>query len=83
MKKINLRGLQEKLSASELKNILGGSDPFQCNITTGTCGVNYPLKPLCGCERDFVWKMAGCDENGENCQYNWCCDSCGSSSYCG
>ena len=25
MKKINLRGLQEKLSAKELKNVLGGS----------------------------------------------------------
>ena len=25
MKKINLRGLQEKLSAKELKNVMGGS----------------------------------------------------------
>ena len=36
MKKINLRGLQEKLSSNELKNVLGGSVGlgricYQCN----------------------------------------------------
>ena len=30
MKKINLRGLQEKLSSKELKNVLGGSDGGYC-----------------------------------------------------
>ena len=36
MKRINLRGLQEKLSAKELKNVLGGSAGSFCK---GLCGV--------------------------------------------
>ena len=34
MKKINLRGLQEKLSPKELKNILGGSGATICGDIT-------------------------------------------------
>ena len=40
MKKINLRGLQEKLSPKELKNVLGGSGDGTVNL----CASEYKRK---------------------------------------
>ena len=66
MKKINLRGLQEKLSSNELKNVLGGSG-----------GDDIPTDAFCYayCCSDTGWYEIKCyfgfdsciDEFGDNC----------------
>ena len=71
MKKINLRGLQEKLSSKELKNVLGGSagdDEIRC------------AKIVCSDDPEIVfYSSEGCD----NAASFWCagttvksCDPC-------
>ena len=85
MKKINLRGLSEKLSARELKNVLGGSEYGGClpnQNPTGTCCVDYALT-MCGISRNLAIFLAGCEdlENGTNCEKHWCCDSCSTATW--
>ena len=72
MKKINLKGISEILSEKELKNVMGGS-----GTTSGTCGWHYGSYTMCGWDKSTV--LSYYNSYGGN----WCCDSCGSSSYCG
>lgn len=72
------------LSALEMSNVKGG----------GTCG--YQLVHIAtgkiesDCNISIYDVQAEMDnatylesEKGENIRFNWCCDSCASSSYCG
>ena len=71
MKRINLRGLQEKLSAKELKNVLGGSYPgyetgccYQCNdieMSGGVVNGATDIYTASGCF-DFASEKCGGDE---------------------
>ena len=80
MKKINLRGLSEKLSAKELKNVLGGSWTH-CKISgSGTCGWRDESGDQCMCNTTKENAMSLQETYG-----GWyCCDNCGStlSGYC-
>ena len=89
-KKINLSGLEKVLSPKEMKNVTGGSDPpiSDClhwtDHGTGTCGFKVVYgggSCMYGCgmsqseARDYA-------ESGGGAGW-WCCDHCGSSTYCG
>ena len=54
-KTINLRGLQAKLSAKELKNVLGGSGDGAVNL----CDPKY--------ERKTCKKQSDCEGSGQMC----------------
>ena len=72
MKKINLKGISEILSEKELKNVMGGSG------SSGTCGYGGgSMGSQCGVSQAYAQQMQR--EFGGY----WCCDSCGSTSYCG
>lgn len=66
---MNFNVLKTKaLSKNQMRAIKGGS---------GTCGYKSPTGTVkCGVSRAQAMHMA--TEEG-----HWCCDSCGSSSYCG
>ena len=78
LKNFSLRNVSDILSDSELKRVVagygynGGCLPF----TSGTCGWKGPDGCMCGVSRDtalsYFYSYGG----------NWCCDSCGSSTYC-
>lgn len=78
MKKINMKSVFEILSEKEMKNVMGGSG-------TGTCGwsgnpnayFEILTFPQCGLSKEEALRYFN-DFGG-----NWCCDSCGSSTYCG
>ena len=76
MKKISLKGISEILSEKELKNVMGGCSPYD-GFHGGTCGWHGQGSTICGVSKgvalDYYSTFGG----------NWCCDSCGSSSYCG
>jgi hypothetical protein len=66
-----------KLSAEELKHVKGG--------TGGTCGFIRPgstegvNNPVVNCSVSKEYALSQVSQYGGN----WCCESCGSSSYCG
>jgi hypothetical protein len=75
MKKLSLEMLRltsdEVLGRSQMKKITGGYG------TSGTCGYRTSSGiSFCGVNRSVAMTNAGSGGN-------WCCDSCGSTSYCG
>ena len=74
-----LRDVLDILTDNELKNVVGGyvSDDGT-NTSLGTCCAKYSDGCICRISRSTAWSYAKCDDRGENCTYNWCCDSCGS-----
>ncbi|MHA7131779.1 hypothetical protein [Algoriphagus namhaensis] len=75
MKKLSLEMLRlstnEILERSQMKKITGGYG------SSGTCGfITADGSSFCGVSKSVAISNAG--QGG-----NWCCDSCGSSSYCG
>ncbi|WP_439482823.1 hypothetical protein [Cyclobacterium plantarum] len=80
MKKLNLEKLklaaEDVLQRSQMAGIYGGSGG-SCPSAFGTCGYNSPDGyATCGWSRETVECFAN--------RYggNWCCDSCGSATYC-
>ena len=74
IKKISVRNVIETLTDNELKHVLGGYG------TSGTCCWHSETSCDCGVSIGEAKFMAGCDQNGNNCNGGgWCCDSCGSS----
>ena len=75
--KITIDGLKKVLGPKELKNIKGGSG---CgNLGLGTCGYRSGDGSFCACG------IPQAEAQAEASLYNgyWCCDSCGSTGYCG
>ena len=76
-KKIVFKKLSKVLSENEMKRITGGygsgSDCHQ--YSHGTCGYNGPLGCFCGIDKASALSLLYAGGN-------WCCDNCGSSSYC-
>ncbi len=75
MKKLSLEMLRltsdEVLGRSQMKKITGGYG------SSGTCGWKHPNGgSFCGIS--YSAAMSNFNQYGGN----WCCDSCGSSSYC-
>ena len=62
MKKINLRGLQEKLSAKELKNVLGGSEgeiQYGSDCCMLTCIGGYEINMCNPCSYAYILCYGG------------------------
>jgi hypothetical protein len=83
MKKLNLEKLklaaEDVLQRSQLAGIYGGSGGSggDCPSAFGTCGYNPPSgDATCGWSRATVECIANRDGG------SWCCDSCGTASYC-
>lgn len=63
----------------ELVNLRGGD--YYSNRTCGAISASGSI--YCDLTKtEAIW-WAGCDPDGTNCDGNWCCDSCSSTSYCG
>ena len=78
-KKISLDLLKIILTPREMKNVLGGSDPDDCEWSPGTCGWSLGFGTgyyTCNASKAYVTCMYA--EFGGN----WCCDNCDSASYC-
>jgi len=112
MKSINVRGVINTLSDSEMKMVKGGKyveapDPNNPVLAItddgggnsgvngsgggGTCGYNGLFHNYhdgwpdvwvseCGVSKSYVLSLQSSAVPGT---FNWCCDSCGTSSYCG
>ena len=98
IKKISVKNFIETLTDNELKNVVGGYwDPNYASEWTdhgvGTCGFRATYEDgftLYGCNMSRAealhYKDGGSfkDVNGQGPVSSWyCCDNCGSSSYCG
>ena len=70
-----LSKLTDRMSDSKLKAILGGYDPGTC------CGKPPAGVCACGMSRESAWQYAKCENEGNNCLGNWCCESCGSATW--
>lgn len=70
---MNFNDLKDKaLTKSQMRNIKGG-------VKTGNCGYHNTTTDTVHCNISKEEALSGVkDGNGY-----WCCDSCGSSSYCG
>ena len=74
LKKISLKGISETLSEKELKNVLGGGGDY--SGYPGTCGWSGNGVTICGIPKADALSLL--NSHGGH----WCCDSCGSSTYC-
>ena len=94
LKKINWKSVSAHLSNNEMRRILGGGGGEGGYGGGGTCGYKVTIKgsfddpnlpPVtiidCGVSMAdaLSWRPYAISEN----HFWWCCDSCGSSSYCG
>ncbi|MDX9845494.1 MAG: rSAM-modified peptide [Tenuifilaceae bacterium] len=75
MKFSDFKNSKDLLSQEQMKRVIGGS---------GTCGyagpvVNGKRTVICGVSKEAALFMFDGGGDGSN----WCCDSCGTSTYCG
>ena len=77
LKKFSLGKASNFLSEAEMMRVTGGYSSGCMSFTFGTCGWNGPSACMCGVDKSTAQQYA--DWYGGN----WCCDSCGSTSYCG
>ena len=73
----------KKLTDKQLKAAIGGQgyDP-NGPVQLGTCCAKSRFEwCICGISKQEAWNTAGCNEEGENCSRNWCCDSCSSTGW--
>lgn len=71
--KIKVKNFENLLSQDEMKTVVGGYGGGTC----GWDGGSYSSGPYCGYPKSYVTYWASIYGG------HWCCDSCGSSSYCG
>ena len=75
---ISLDVIKNVLKPHQLRNVLGGCGGNSCGSKSSSGQVR------CNISRTEAIFWAACQdiENGTNCDGNWCCDNCGTASYC-